>query len=154
MTGTASRSAADKRATDKSDKAGGKRTVRQEPVLDQRFSADNLAALRSAVVTHGTALVGKDTAEEMVVVSHELATNVVRHGGGLGRLRLWAVDGRLCCEISDNGPGFRDPALAGTTLPASNAPGGRGLWIARQMSDLTVITTTAGTTITAAIPRR
>jgi hypothetical protein len=32
--------------------------------------------------------------------------------------------------------------------------GGRGLWIARQMSDLTITTTTAGTSITAAIPRR
>jgi hypothetical protein len=32
--------------------------------------------------------------------------------------------------------------------------GGRGLWIARQMSDLTIITATAGTTTTAAIPRR
>jgi anti-sigma regulatory factor (Ser/Thr protein kinase) len=90
----------------------------------------------------------------MVVVSHELATNAVRHGGGLGRLRLWITDGRLWCEVSDNGPGFRDPAVAGTTLPAANTPGGRGLWIARKMSDLTITTTMGGTTITAAIPRR
>jgi hypothetical protein len=31
---------------------------------------------------------------------------------------------------------------------------GPGVWIARQMSDLTIITATAGTTITAASPRR
>jgi hypothetical protein len=64
------------------------------------------------------------------------------------------ADGKRTSEISDNGPGFRDPAQAGTSLPAPNAQGGRGLWIARQMSDLTIITTTAGSTITAAIPRR
>jgi anti-sigma regulatory factor (Ser/Thr protein kinase) len=90
----------------------------------------------------------------MVVVSHELATNAVRHGGGRGRLRLWTTDGRLWCEVSDNGPGFQDPGSKGTTLPDPDTPGGRGLWIARKMSNLTITTSTAGTTITAAIPRR
>jgi anti-sigma regulatory factor (Ser/Thr protein kinase) len=89
----------------------------------------------------------------MVLVAHELATNAVRHGGGGGRLRLWATDGRLWCEVSDNGPGLPQPALAGTALPAPNTLGGRGLWIARQMSDLTITSTTAGTTIIAAVPK-
>jgi anti-sigma regulatory factor (Ser/Thr protein kinase) len=158
MTGTTSRRCPNQppQAAGKGADSKNKRMVRRAPttVLDQRFNADNLSALRSAVIAQAAALVNDDTAEEMVVVSHELATNVVRHGGGRGRFRLWSTDDRLWCEVSDYGPGFHDPAFAGTTLPAPNTSGGRGLWIARQMSDLTITTTAAGTTITAAIPRR
>jgi anti-sigma regulatory factor (Ser/Thr protein kinase) len=150
MTGTAKR-----RTPNQAPQAATKRAPRRElaTVLDQQFDAETLGALRSAILGYATELVGGDTAEEMVLVAHELATNAVRHGGGVGRLRLWVTEGRLWCEVTDHGPGLRHPSFAGTALPAPNAPGGRGLWIARQMSDLTITTTTAGTTITAAIPK-
>jgi anti-sigma regulatory factor (Ser/Thr protein kinase) len=125
-----------------------------ETVLDQRFDGDDLFALRSAIVAHAAALVDEDTAEEMVLVAHELVTNAVRHGGGTGRLRMWAAGGRLWCEVSDQGPGLADPAFAGTRLPDPTVPGGRGLWIARTMSDLIIGTGPGGTTVTAGVPRR
>ena len=156
MTGTAGRCTPKRRCTPNRTPraAAGQSLCRQPtPVLDQRFDSDSLFGLRSAIVEHSATLVDEDTAEEMVLVAHELATNAVRHGGGRGRLRLWATDGRLWCEVSDGGPGLRDPSAAGTTLPAPNTPGGRGLWIVRQMSDLAITTATTGTTITAAIPR-
>ena len=150
MTGTAKR-----RTPNQTPQAAAKRAQRRKPVpvLDQQFDSMTLSALRTAILAHATDLVGVDSAEEMVLVAHELATNAVRHGGGEGRLRLWATDGRLWCEVTDHGPGLRHPSFAGTALPAANTPGGRGLWIARQMSDLTIDTSTAGTTITAAIPK-
>src|SRR5258705_4959387 len=86
MTGTASRRCPNQppQAADRGADSKNKRMVRREPttVLDQRFTADNLSALRSAVIAHAAALVNDDTVEEMVVVSHELDTNVVLHGGG------------------------------------------------------------------------
>ena len=147
----------DRRTPNQAPQAGARHLPRREPapVLDQRFDSASLLALRSAIVAHaGTSTVGDDLVEEMVLVAHELATNAVRHGGGAGRLRLWTTDGRLWCEVSDGGPGLPDPTTIGTTLPAPDTLGGRGLWIARQMADLTITATTAGTTITAAIPKR
>jgi len=144
----------DRRTPNQAPQAAARHPRREPvPVLDQRFDSATLVALRSAVVAHAVTAVGDDLAEEIVLVAHELATNAVRHGGGGGRLRLWVADGRLCCEVSDNGPGLPDPAGVGTTLPPPNTVGGRGLWIARQMADLTITATTAGTTITAAIPK-
>lgn len=129
------------------------KSAESTPVLDRRFDSDGLFSLRSAVAAHAGDLADRSSAEDMVLVAHELATNAVRHGGGQGRLRLWATDGRLWCEVSDRGPGLRDPVRVGTAPPAPTMPGGRGLWIVRQMSDLTIFTTATGTTIQASVPK-
>jgi anti-sigma regulatory factor (Ser/Thr protein kinase) len=78
----------------------------------------------------------------------ELATNAVRHGGGHGVLRLW-LDGReLFCEVSDHGPGLRDP-LTGYIQPrAGTATSGWGVWLVRRISDVVEVRTgSGGTTI-------
>jgi anti-sigma regulatory factor (Ser/Thr protein kinase) len=150
MTGTAPR-----RTRNQAPQAGSLQARRgtAAPVLEKVFDSGSLGRLRSRILEHGLALADRDAAEGMVLVAHELATNAIRHGGGHGRLRLWAADGRLWCEVSDQGPGLPEPAFAGTTQPEPSTLGGRGLWIARQMSDLTITSTTAGTTITASVPR-
>ncbi|MEV1290396.1 ATP-binding protein [Micromonospora sp. NPDC049679] len=104
--------------------------------LDQRFGRQDIYALRSAVAAHATRLgAGTTLAEDLVLIAHELASNVIRHGGGTGRLRLWQYDGVFYCEVSDAGSGFADPDGAGRQRPPQGAPGGRGLWIVRQLSD-------------------
>lgn len=146
-----------RRARNQAPKASGRHPAQREQAalaLDRRFDAATLSALRAAVIAHASVLVPASLAEEMVLVAHELATNAVRHGGGRGRLRLWATDGRLCCAVSDSGPGLANPSLAGAVLPTPKSPGGRGLWIARQMADLTIESSRLGTTVTAAMPRR
>jgi anti-sigma regulatory factor (Ser/Thr protein kinase) len=150
MPGTADRRTPNRAPQSSAQRAGGSGPA---PVLDRHFDEGGLFALRSAVVAHAGELADRAAAEDMVLVAHELATNAVRHGGGWGRLRLWATDGRLWCEVSDGGPGLRDPFRVGTAPPAPTRPGGRGLWIVRQMSDLTISTTTAGTTVEAAVPK-
>jgi anti-sigma regulatory factor (Ser/Thr protein kinase) len=68
---------------------------------------------------------------EMLVAATEVATNAVRHGGGIEEVRVGRVDGRFVCEVIDRGGGFDDPT-AGYLPPR---PGrGRGLWVARQLT--------------------
>jgi anti-sigma regulatory factor (Ser/Thr protein kinase) len=116
-------------------------------VLDQVIDGAGLLALRSAVTAHAAELVSGDRLDDVVLVAHELATNVVRHGGGHGWLRLWPADGQLVCQVSDHGPGLIDP---GPEPPAPGEPGGRGLWIARRLAHVRIITGPYGTRVTAA----
>jgi len=122
------------------------------PVLDQAFDAGGLPALRSAVAAYAAELGAGRRVDDVVLIAHELASNAVRHGGGLGRLRLWRDDFRLLCRVSDSGPGLADGATAGAELPAPQTPGGRGLWIARRLAAVRIDTGRTGTVITAAVP--
>ena len=107
----------------------------EEVSLDLPFESDGLYALRSSVTAHAGHLgASTQVVQRVLIVASELATNVVRHGGGRGRLRLWTAGGRLHCEVSDSGHGLAD-IMAGTERPAPTAPGGRGLWISRQLAD-------------------
>lgn len=124
----------------------------REMLLEQSFDEDSLYRVRSAVAAHVSTVTDGSIVDIMVLIAHELASNSVRHGGGRGRIRLWAADGALHCEVSDGGAGLADPALAGHALPAPTLAGGRGLWIARQLSELSIATSVAGTTSTATVP--
>jgi anti-sigma regulatory factor (Ser/Thr protein kinase) len=120
--------------------------------LDQTFDGDGLIALRSAVATVARQLgAGDRRVEDLVLVAHELSSNVIRHGGGHGRLRMWRADSGIVCQVSDDGPGLADAETRGAALPPAQIPGGRGLWIARRLAVLRIETGPAGTTITAAV---
>ena len=99
------------------------------------FNAEMVDAVRRAVDRHAIR-VGLDDArrEDLVLAVNEIATNSVRHGGGYGRLRLWAEDDTLVCEIRDRGR--IDAPLAGRVRPQPGQPGGYGLWLAHQVCDL------------------
>jgi anti-sigma regulatory factor (Ser/Thr protein kinase) len=125
--------------------------VHPEPDLDQPFDEDALFTLRSAVAAHAAELGAGAALSDTVLVAHELSSNAVRHGGGAGRLRLWRASDHLYCQVTDAGPGLSDPEHAGTSRPPPSIPGGRGLWIARQMAELRIDTGPNGTTVTAAI---
>jgi anti-sigma regulatory factor (Ser/Thr protein kinase) len=104
--------------------------------LDQRFDSDGLFSLRAAVSAHASDLgLGPERVGDVVMIAHELASNVIRHGGTAGRLRLWRTDHAVLCQVSDTGPGLADPAAAGRAPAPLSAPDGRGLWIVRQLSD-------------------
>ncbi|GAA3344203.1 hypothetical protein GCM10020358_46510 [Amorphoplanes nipponensis] len=122
-----------------------------EVLLEQGFDEDSLYGVRAAVAAHVATVAGERTVDTLVLIAHELASNAVRHGGGAGRLRLWLADGALHCQVSDGGAGLEDPELAGQCLPAPSLPGGRGLWIARQLSDLRIDASAGGTTITSTV---
>jgi anti-sigma regulatory factor (Ser/Thr protein kinase) len=111
--------------------------------LDQTFDLNSLHMLRQTVAAHADRLgAQEDQVERLIIVAGELATNAIRHGGGRGRLLLWHHDDALCCQVSDQGPGIKDPT-AGTSppKPLAGEGGGRGLWICRNLaSELTIST--------------
>ncbi|GGS91670.1 hypothetical protein GCM10010156_57440 [Planobispora rosea] len=83
-----------------------------------------------------------------IVAVNEITTNAVRHGGGTGRLRLWRTDGRICCEVTDRGPGMPASSADHRPVPPESS-GGRGLWLARHgVRRFTVRTGTGGTSVT------
>lgn len=103
--------------------------------------------LRHAVAAAaGTAGLAGDALEGFVLAVHELVTNVVRHGGGSGRLRLLRDAVSLSCQVIDHGLGTEDVPIA---LPRPGTPGNRGLWLAQQLTDSLVIDSGPhGTTVT------
>ena len=103
-------------------------------VLDQAFDGDSLYALRAAVAAHATeAGLPRQRVYDIVATAHELAANAVRHGAGHGRLRLWADDRALHCQVSDDGPAGQDPARPDTA--AWQREHSHGLWIIDQVAD-------------------
>ncbi len=126
------------------------------PVVDltQPFTEKDLYALRAAVTAHAHAAgASPGSVDSLLIAVGELASNAVRHGGGTGTLRLWVSDGRLLCQVSDHGPGFTDPQLSGRDPIPPTAPGGRGLWIVRQICPhVSIDSDDTGTVVTIAVP--
>lgn len=88
-----------------------------------------------------------ERAVELSVGANEVVTNALTHGGGPVTLRAWSEDGRLICQIEDQGTGILDP-LAGYWPPRPLAQNGHGLWLARQLSDLLqIVPRVSGTTM-------
>ncbi|MBM0230209.1 MULTISPECIES: ATP-binding protein [Micromonospora] len=102
-------------------------------LLSEEITAARVTALRHAVAAaaRSAGLVGHGL-EDFVLAVHELVTNVVRHGGGSGEVRLWQHHDLLTCQVSDNGPGLGEMAVA---LPSPGEVGHRGLWLARQLTE-------------------
>lgn len=109
------------------------------PLFEAAFGLEDLPELRSAIRSRAAEL-GLHGARlaDFVLVADELACNSVRHGGGDGRLALWATDGSAVCEVSDKGL-IVDP-LVGRRHPDLGGQGpGAGLWSANQICDLVLI---------------
>ena len=102
---------------------------------DHRVTWDALPGVRAMVAEHARAAGISDVRiDDLVLATHEVASNAVRHGGGEGVLRVWHEDHTLIAEISDRGR--LDEPLAGRTRPELDADGGWGLWLANQLCDL------------------
>jgi anti-sigma regulatory factor (Ser/Thr protein kinase) len=105
--------------------------------LDQAFDAGSLYALRAAVAAHAaSAGLDRHRVHDVTAVAHELAANAVVHGAGHGRLLLWAAEGFLHCQVSDDG---EHRAADGPDELGDGAPWpvehGHGLWLVGQIAD-------------------
>jgi len=78
--------------------------------------------------------VGVDAAEDLVLAAHELATNSVHHGGGVGVIGMWSDADAFVVEVRD--PGLITDPLVGRELSPSLSESGRGVWMANQLCDL------------------
>jgi serine/threonine-protein kinase RsbW len=118
-------------------------------LIETAITAGQLPAVRQQVedVARRCGLTSERVSDWVTAVN-ELMTNVVRHGGDAGQLRVWK-NCRLICEVRDNGPGFSAADYASPrNRPALSAAGGRGLWIAQKMTDdLQIDSSPAGTVV-------
>lgn len=102
------------------------------------FAAEDLFELRQLVTAWATKeALGTEPTEELVLAVHEIATNSVRHGGGVGMLRLWRTGGELVCEIQD--AGYIRDTVSSRRRPGRLASASRGLWITEQICDVVEI---------------
>jgi serine/threonine-protein kinase RsbW len=120
--------------------------------LEQTYPVSRavLAELRERVAGFGRSS-GLEEARlaDLILIVNELTSNVVRHGGGVGGLRLWRDSAAVWCEVSDTGGGIQTPWLAGRQRTAVEAVTGRGLWIIRQLADqVRIDSDPRGTTVT------
>ncbi|MEV6815135.1 ATP-binding protein [Micromonospora sp. NPDC051296] len=107
-------------------------------LLSQPFTAQTVTPLRHLLAARiAAAGLSGEVAEDLVLAVHELVTNAVLHGGGRGRLDLFRRADLLVCEVTDHGPGSGDLAVH---LPATNTPGGRGLWLAHHLTGALTLT--------------
>jgi len=143
------------------DRDGGDQLVPQEAegLLDIGFGRGQLYQVRQTVVAHAqSGGAGPATVEAVLLVASELAVNVIRHGGGRGRLRLWRTADAFYCEVADDGPGMADPSSAGLGPDDAGhdaSHGKRGLWIVRMVADeLSISTGATGTTVTTRVRLR
>jgi anti-sigma regulatory factor (Ser/Thr protein kinase) len=84
-----------------------------------------------------------ESLEEFLLAVGEVLANALQHGRGPVRLRLLTEPGGWWCTVTDHGPGIPDPYTGvDSPLPGNPAPGGTGLWIARQFSDQLTLTRT------------
>ncbi|MFF9620425.1 anti-sigma factor RsbA family regulatory protein [Streptomyces griseosporeus] len=99
------------------------------------FTADALSPARHHAVAEGRRLgLTGVRLDDLALVTAELTTNSVVHGGGSGTLRVWADGGYVVCEVRDAGR-LTDP-LAGRRPVPRDRRGGRGLLLVNLVSDL------------------
>jgi len=109
-------------------------------VFVRDFAAADVTAMRHDLRRHaeGAGLRG-DALDDFVAAVNELVTNAVRHGGGQGSLRLVRDADTLIVDVSDRGQGFAGAVPVAAGPPAANVPGGRGILLARRLTDTLLI---------------
>ncbi|WP_217915198.1 ATP-binding protein [Miltoncostaea marina] len=106
-----------------------------------------IAAVRRAVRDIAVRGGFDDRASDLVLALDEVIANAQEHGRPPIEVTAW-VDGRLVVEVADVGEGFDRARVWRTHPPEPYGTRGRGLWIARQLTDLVTITTgQRGTTV-------
>ncbi|MEV0260396.1 ATP-binding protein [Streptomyces sp. NPDC050617] len=117
----------------------------EEWLLECVFTGEDLPGLRVAV---GECAAWAGLTEprwgEFVLAVNEIASNAVEHGGGRGCLTLRRCRGELECRIADDGPGFPESVIPEILPGLDGAHTGRGLWLARMVTDRLVIGSGAG----------
>ncbi|WP_435122425.1 ATP-binding protein [Micromonospora tulbaghiae] len=107
-------------------------------LMSQHFTGATVTALRHALAAKVCAAgLAGDPCFDFVLAAHELITNAVRHGGGHGRIELRREEDTLICEITDQGETTDNLPVR---PPTADVPGGRGLWLAHQLTDGLILT--------------
>jgi serine/threonine-protein kinase RsbW len=96
---------------------------------------DDLRRVRAFVTERALALgLPESRVDVLTLAVSELTTNTLQHTSGGGHIRLWAEDGRLVCDVIDQG----EDRPFGRAMPAAEAVRGRGLAIVERVCDSVV----------------
>ncbi|MCK2212233.1 sensor histidine kinase [Actinomadura sp. ATCC 31491] len=117
-----------------------------DPLADFPFDGDlhlMRGLVRAAVAPLG---MSEERVGLLLLAVNEVVSNAVEHGGGHGRLVVWAEGPVVVCDVTD--PGRMERSLPGFRTPEPTATRGYGLWVVRRVCDLLEIRTgPAGTQI-------
>ncbi|GAB3954205.1 hypothetical protein GCM10027614_60910 [Micromonospora vulcania] len=96
-------------------------------LIAEAFDQAQVTEIRHSVTScaHASGLTGQRL-DDFVLAINELITNAVRHGGGLGWLRLWREPELLVCEVADHGHGISPQRLGDRRRPAAKPPAAGG----------------------------
>jgi serine/threonine-protein kinase RsbW len=105
--------------------------------------AADLAEVRAYVRASALALGLPDRRCDLLVLAvSELTTNTVQYTRSAGRVRVWADDAQVICDVVDTGP-----IRSFGPMPPPDATRGRGLAIVHRVADEVTATPTAEGTL-------
>jgi hypothetical protein len=120
------------------------RELNRHPLLPQTgqvrhrgFVRGELPGLRD-FTAKAAALFGLANSMSLVMAVNEVATNIIKHGGGSGSLLVWSDGDAVICDLLDPVGGLQDDFL-GFLPPAPDQSSGAGLWLVRQLCDIVEI---------------
>ena len=109
-------------------------------------SLGGIGSVHTAVRSWAVRQSFSDTAAiDIVIAVAEVATNGIVHGDAPVRVRAWRHADTLVVQVDDAG-GRPLPPVAGYLAPAAHPDTGRGMWLARQLSDVVKVHTGGGIT--------
>lgn len=109
--------------------AGGRELGRVE------FGPDDLLRVRELVRSIARERI-PDRVDDAVLAVHEVVANTVVHGSGHGLLRVDETANSLVFTVEDDAPTDWVPVIRPIAAAATS---GRGLWLARRLSDNLII---------------
>lgn len=107
---------------------------------DIPFARGGSAAVRQGLAVYARrAGLPEQRTYDLVAAVHETVVNALRYGGGRGVVRLRGDGEYVICEVRDEGAhtSVPRPPFPGHLPPSGPAaPGGHGMWLVRQLTDL------------------
>ena len=116
--------------------------------------ASELAAMRAVLRPYLDSLgVSPSGCDDMVLVATELASNAIEASGGKKEIRLRASveHDAVTVELDDDGAGFELPTMQ--DAPPTAQERGRGLWLARTLTNELTVQRRRGRTVVRAVRR-
>ncbi|GAA2597527.1 sensor histidine kinase [Actinomadura fulvescens] len=103
------------------------------------FASGELPGLRAFLTAEAIRYgLPSDRVLPFVLAVNEVATNIIRRGGGHGVIWLWAQDGELLCDVADPGRPMEDRFL-GYLRPRPHQPGSAAMWAVRLLCHIVEI---------------
>ncbi|GAA3217378.1 sensor histidine kinase [Actinocorallia longicatena] len=110
-----------------------------DPIASRGFRRGDLAALRDFTGREAAGL-GLTRTFPLVLAVNEVATNIIKHGSGVGSLWVWSDGEQVVCDLIDHEFLLDDPFL-GFVPPDPSRTGDAGMWAVRKLCDFVEIRT-------------